>query len=605
MSVSTGRLDRAARDSAALGIHPAGGSNPGLRLTSRRLRQLGRPFRSSLLLTGLLGLAVAATRIAQALLIARILGHVLRGHGPVAPSLIEVTAVTAVRLPLVWWLEHRAATTADRVSDTLRSRLYSHLAALGPGYLVRRRSGAIETVMVDGVDRLGSYLGEFVPLALAGVVTVVGALVWVAVLDPLTALAMLAAALLVPAAPILTARAFGETGRSFSEGLGRMASEYLDAIQGMLTLKAFDATTRWGHRLAAECEELSADATSLAGIANMHVGFVSLGMAAGTVLGVALATLRATHHALAGSALLAILLLARECFRPLAELQAAFPAAYQAVAGANGVFELLHAQPDVAEPSTPTVIDRTAAVPSIEFDRVSFGYRSDHPPVLQEVGFSVAPGETVALVGPSGAGKSTVVSLLLRFFDPQSGSVRVGGHDIRELARSDLRSMVAVTFQDTYLLHRSVRDNLLIARPDATQADIEAATRAANAHDFIIRFADGYATVVGERGGRLSGGERQRIAIARALLADTPILILDEPTSSVDSVSETLITRAVESLTAGRTTIVIAHRLSTVQRADRVVVLDAGRVVETGRPDQLRTKAGLFALLLVAHERSS
>ncbi len=578
---------------------------PGLRLTSKRLRDLGRPFRASMVATGALGLAVTATRVAQALLIARILGDVLHRRGAIAPAVAGVAVATAARLVLVWWRNRQATATATDVGETLRARLWERLSELGPGYLSRRRTGAVETAVVDGVERLAGYYGEFVPLALASMVSVVVLLVWTAVLDPLTGLAMLAAAAFVPVAPVLTARAFGEAGLRFSQGLGRLASEYLDAIQGLLTLKAFNASEAWGHRLAERCEDLSADATSLGGLSNMHVGFVSLAMAGGTIGAVAIATLRATNHAVAGSALIAILLLARECFRPLGELQAAFPTAYQAVASANGVVDLLDAPVEVPEPVRPVPLERAALVASVTFDDVSFAYGPGRPPALEGVSFKVSPGETVALVGPSGAGKTTLVSLLLRFFDPQRGTVRIGGRDLRDLSRADLRSLVSVTFQDTYLFSRSVIDNLLLAKPDATLAEVEMAARAASAHDFIVAFPDGYGTVVGERGTRLSGGERQRLAIARALLADTPILVLDEPTSSVDAASEALITEAIERLTAERTTIVIAHRLSTVRRADRVVVLDHGQVVEIGTPSELRRGGGVFARLVAAQELSS
>ncbi|MGO9875290.1 MAG: ABC transporter ATP-binding protein [Acidimicrobiia bacterium] len=577
----------------------------GLRLTGKRIRELGRPFRTSMSATATLGLAVTVTRVAQALLIARIFDDVLHRHGMIVSSVVAIVVLSGLRVVFVWLRNRHAATSASAISETLRAQLWGRLVELGPGYLMRRRTGAVETAIVDGVERLGVYYGEFVPLAWASIVTIVALVVWVAVLDPFAALVMLAAALVVPAAPVLTARAFGEAGQQFSASLSRLASEYLDAIQGMVTLKAFNASERWGHQLAERCEDVSADATSLGGLANMHIGFVSMGMAAGTVLGVALATLRTTHHAVAGSGLIAILLLARECFRPLGELQAAFPSAYQAVAAANGVIELLDATPEVVEPARPVRIDRVTLCPSVTFDNVRFAYQADRTAALAGVSFEVAAGETVALVGSSGAGKSTLVSLLLRHFDPQSGVIRVGGHDLRELSVADTRSLVAVTFQDTYLFRRSVADNLLLACPDAGRDQIEAAARAANAHDFIVALPDGYDTVVGERGTRLSGGERQRLAIARALLADAPILVLDEPTSSVDAASEALITDAIERLTADRTTIIIAHRLSTVRRADRVIVLDRGQVVEAGPTLDLRDIDGAFAQLVETQQMSS
>jgi ABC-type multidrug transport system fused ATPase/permease subunit len=205
-------------------------------------------------------------------------------------------------------------------------------------------------------------------------------------------------------------------------------------------------------------------------------------------------------------------------------------------------------------------------------------------------------------VGRSGAGKTTVVSLLLRFFDPQGGRVLVGGVDVRDLSLDALRSMVAVVSQDTYLFHGTVRHNLQLGRPEADDAALEAAARAANAHDFIAALPLGYDTVVGERGMRLSGGERQRIAIARALLRDAPILVLDEATSSIDAANESEIHAALDRLTAGRTTLVIAHRLSTVRGADRIVLLDAGRAVEDGAHDALLAARGPYAQLVAAQE---
>jgi ATP-binding cassette subfamily B protein/subfamily B ATP-binding cassette protein MsbA len=232
----------------------------------------------------------------------------------------------------------------------------------------------------------------------------------------------------------------------------------------------------------------------------------------------------------------------------------------------------------------------------VVLEDVTFGYRPGEP-VLHGVSLMAEPGETVALVGSSGAGKTTLASLLIRFFDPWSGRVLVDGHDVRDVQLASLRGQVAIVLQEPFLFPMSVADNIAYGRPEASREEIVAAATAANAHDFVSALPDGYDTVVGERGATLSGGERQRVAVARALLKDAPILILDEPTSSLDSDSEALLLEALERLMAGRTTFIIAHRLSTVRNADRVVVLEQGRVVETGRHRQLLARKGRYAHL--------
>jgi len=235
----------------------------------------------------------------------------------------------------------------------------------------------------------------------------------------------------------------------------------------------------------------------------------------------------------------------------------------------------------------------------IVFERVAFAYpvRPDVQ-VLDDVGLNLAPGRMVALVGPSGAGKSTIAALLLRLYDPDEGTVRLDGRDVRGLDARWLRSRIGTVAQEPVLFSTSVAANIRYGRPDATDESVEAAARAANAHDFISDLPDGYATEVGERGVRLSGGQKQRVAIARAILKDPPILILDEATSSLDAESESLVQDALERLMAHRTSLVIAHRLSTVRNADRVVVLDGGRVVETGSHDDLMAMDGLYRRLV-------
>jgi ATP-binding cassette subfamily B protein len=265
-------------------------------------------------------------------------------------------------------------------------------------------------------------------------------------------------------------------------------------------------------------------------------------------------------------------------------------------ASAERIFDLADRPVTVTDVDDPVSLPRDAVRGRLDYDDVTFGYSPERP-VLRDVSISVAPGETVAFVGPTGAGKSTLAKLLLRLYDVDSGAVRVDGVDVRRLALADLRRAVGYVGQDVYLFDGTVRENLLYGAFDATDEELVAAARAAEAHDFVADLPDGYDTRIGERGVKLSGGQRQRLSIARAMLQDPAILVLDEATASVDVETELYIQRALDSLTAGRTTVVIAHRLSTIRDADLVVVLDEGRVVEQGTHDELVQTPGLYATL--------
>jgi subfamily B ATP-binding cassette protein MsbA len=278
---------------------------------------------------------------------------------------------------------------------------------------------------------------------------------------------------------------------------------------------------------------------------------------------------------------------------------ASFFSSYQeAVGAAQRVFEILETDPTITDPRSPVELPSPTRG-RVTFEGVSFRYRPDpeQPWTLEDVNLACAPGEVVALVGPSGAGKTTLVSLIPRFWDPDRGRVLVDGIDIRSLRLADLRSAIAIVPQDPALFSGTVRDNIAYAQPGASMEEVEAAARAAHAHEFVERLAEGYDTVVGERGIKLSGGQRQRVAIARAILKDPAILILDEATSSLDTESEQLIEDAMSKLLVGRTTLIIAHRLSTVRRADRLIVMNRGRVVEDGSHAELLALGGLYARL--------
>jgi subfamily B ATP-binding cassette protein MsbA len=264
------------------------------------------------------------------------------------------------------------------------------------------------------------------------------------------------------------------------------------------------------------------------------------------------------------------------------------------MASAERVLEVLDLEPEIRDRPGATTLPQVAG--AIAFEDVEFAYRPDQP-VLSHINFRARPGQVIAIVGPTGAGKTTLASLAARFYDPAAGRVLLDGHDLRDLTVRTLRDHIALVIQEPILFTGPIRANIAYGRPEAAQDEIEAAARAANAHDFITALPDGYDTEVGERGVRLSGGERQRIAIARAFLKDAPVLILDEPTSSVDSRTELVILEALDRLMVGRTTFIIAHRLSTIRRADQILVLDKGRIVERGSHAELVVHDGLYAQL--------
>ncbi len=284
--------------------------------------------------------------------------------------------------------------------------------------------------------------------------------------------------------------------------------------------------------------------------------------------------------------------LASQSLRQLANLQTVMA---EGLSAARRLFTALDVEPEVREQASAKALSRGQGM--IAFENVGFSYAADGPPALQEISLEVRRGETVALVGPSGGGKSTILNLIPRFYDATSGRLTIDGTDVRDVTLASLRAQIALVTQEPFLFDDTIRANIAYARPEATQAQIEAAARAAAAHEFIGEFPDGYETLVGEAGARLSGGQRQRIAIARAFLKDAPILLLDEATSALDTESEAQVQQALARLMAGRTTILIAHRLSTVRGADRIYVIDRGRVVETGDHDGLVKARGLYARL--------
>jgi ABC-type multidrug transport system fused ATPase/permease subunit len=541
-------------------------------------------------------LLLMGTYVGQALLMASILARLLGGAGlrGEAPLIVGVGALVFARFVLLWADALVAQATAGATKAQLRAKIFTKLAELGPRYVGGERTGTIQAALVDGVEALESYFATYLPSLIAAVLTPAVAIAILAVRDGWLALLValfVAAAIVIP--PLWNVGATRQRRKALLD----MGAELLDSLQGMITLKAFGASKSRRQVLADRAESLATRTIREMRFVLVRNGLYSFVVVGGMAAVTAVAAVRTAHGGLPISTLFIALFLAREALRPVTNLDVAFHVSYAAGAAAEQIERLFAEIPPARDTGGVAVAQLR---PIIEFQDVTFAYAKTQSPVMNHLSMRVDAGETVAIVGPSGAGKTTLVALLLRFVDPQGGRVTIDGRDVRDLPISSVRSLIALVAQDTYLFGGTVRENLALARPDAGNEEIERAARMAGAHDFILDFPDGYATAIGERGVRLSGGQRQRLAIARAILKDAPILILDEATASVDAATEAAIQAALDELAKGRTTIVIAHRLSTVRGADRILVLENGCIVESGQDEELRHRHGAYARLIAA-----
>jgi len=555
-------------------------------------------------------LAITATTVSMGLVVARLLAGVIAGEplADQAPLVAAVVVLQAARSLLVRQRRVLAARAANEVRASVRARLARALVGIGPARLSARRTGEVTSVVVDGIESLDPYVALLAPQATAAVIGAAATVAVIAVIDPPVALVIAACSVAAAATPRLSRRMLRSRYRPWWDAYSRLYADNLDALQGMATLKGLNASRRRAEELAEQAEQFRRHSTRLNAVVLGHVGVVALLVGGGSAAAIALASLHRAAGALTNAELFAVLLLTRECFRPVRDLQDAYHASYAAVPAARAAGRLLADTGDdhhaLAEGRSETPALPARPAPEVAFEHVSFTYPERDAPAVADVSFRVPAGRTTALVGRSGAGKSTLVSLLARLVEPQAGRVLVGGQDLAAMGPAAARAQLALVAQDAYLFHGTVRDNLRLGRPGATDAEVEAAAAAAGAHPFIAALPGGYDALVGERGLTLSGGERQRIAIARALLRDAPVLVLDEATSSLDGRTEAELRAALGRLAEGRTTLVVAHRLSTARAADEAVVLDGGRTVEAGPPARLIEDGGHFARLFAGQLRA-
>lgn len=563
----------------------------------RRLLTLARSSGFMLTLTIALGWGGGVLTIVQAWFLARVVNDVFLGGQPreaVLPLLGILLGALLLKSAFIWGADVSANAVAQTVKADLRARLLRHLSALGPAFTQGERTGELSTAAVEGIEQLDAYFSQYLPAIVLAASIPLTILLLVFPLDPLTGVVFILTAPLIPFFMILIGKA-GEalTKRQYNT-LSRLSAHFFDVLQGLTTLKTlgqaksqaqvigeFSARYRDVTMQVLRVTFLSALALELLATISTAIVAVEIGF-------------RLFYRNMEFLPAFFILVLAPDFYQPLRNLGLRFHAGMSGVTAATRIYEIL----DTPIPGSPVLqlpgfpVNLSAAetdnritgqpdgwIPgTLKLDSVSFTYPARETPALQDVSLEIPSGKLTALVGASGAGKSTIASLLLRFISPQSGQILVGETPLEQIPPELWREQVAWVPQNPYLFSDTLAANLRLARPAASEADLLAACRRAGLEEFIANLPAGLETTIGERGARLSGGQAQRLALARAFLKDAPLLLLDEPTSSLDPAIEASLEASVRELTQGRTVLVIAHRLATIRQADQAIVLQAGKV---------------------------
>jgi ATP-binding cassette, subfamily C, bacterial CydCD len=582
-----------------------------MRLFDRRLLREAGQARWGLGLAVGLGALGGVLTVLQARALSQAVDQLFLGRASLAgirPLLAALLILALARAAAIWGGETAAGSAAARVKTGLRERLLGHLMALGPTYARGERTGELTNTAIEGVEALDAYFSQYLPqLALAALVPLT-ILAFVFPLDPVSGLVLLLTAPLIPLFMILIGSQADAMTRRQWVSLSRMSAHFLDVLQGLPTLKLFNrsrdqlssiAATSDRHRLA------TMDVLRVAFLSALVLELVATISTAVVAVEVGLSLL---YGRLAFEQAFFILILAPEFYLPLRLLGARFHAGVTGVTAAERIFEIADCRLPVVD-CGPGILNPQSPIPSpqsaISFRNVSFAYPGDRHAALEDVSFDLLPGRMVALVGPSGGGKSTIAQLLLRFAEPSAGQITLDGRPARDLPAGAWRQQIAWMPQLPYLFNASVADNIRLGNPGASPDQMMHAAHQAGAHRFIQGLPLGYDTVIGERGARLSGGQAQRIALARAFLMDAPLVVLDEATANLDPETEAEIQASLERLLTGRTSLVIAHRLHTVYRADLILVLDRGRIVQAGAHAALaKIQDGMYARMLLAHSAS-
>jgi ABC-type multidrug transport system fused ATPase/permease subunit len=562
----------------------------------KRLFSLLTPYWKTLIASGFLLLAGTALELVPPLFQKAIVDQVIASVdlarlGVLIAGLVAVYALQQLVNGADLFVRHALG---EKFILDLRVRLYAYLQRLSLSFFERTSTGELMSRVTNDVNALENFVTHGSALGAVALLQLLGGAIILFVLD-----VHLALLVLLPVPILAVSLRYFNTRirpvyRRVRARLGNINSQLQDSLSGMRVIQAFVQEDRELERFTTESENYYQ--ARVQGIRYWSTFFPAMRFVAamGTVIVLGAGAVMVVNGEMSLGTLVAFLSYVTSFYQPINRLTDIDNVFQEAIAAGERIFELLDETAEIK--NAPGAVELPPIQGHVVFDDVHFRYGTGDK-VLHNVDFQMAPGEVMALVGPSGAGKTSIASLLCRFYDPIHGTITVDGHDLRQVTLDSLRSQIAVVLQDTFLFNTTVRENLLLGKPGASAEELVDAARAAYAHDFIESLPEGYDTEIGERGVKLSGGQKQRLALARAILADPRILILDEATSSVDAEAEYLIQQALETVLEGRTALVIAHRLSTIRNADKIIALEDGRIAEVGDHQALMQRGGLYSQL--------
>jgi len=498
---------------------------------------------------------------------------------------------SALRFYMVTWL-------GERVTADLRNAVYAHVVKQSPEFFETTQTGEVLSRLTTDTTLVQTVVGSSLSMGLRNAVMCVGAMTMLIVTNPVVMAQVLGILVLVVLPSVYFGRRIRKLSRASQDRVADSSAIAAEVLNAIPVVQSYTQEAREAERFDVSTANAFATAVSRTRMRSILVGFIITATFGALLWGLYQGTQAVVRGDITAGHLGQTVVYVIILVSGVAVLAEVYGDLLRAAGATERLMELLATESPIRSPAIPRVLPEVQRGSSLSLDAVTFRYPSrPKQAALADFSLQVAPGETVALVGPSGAGKSTVFQLLLRFYDVAEGTVRIDGMPVRDLALEALRGRIGIVPQDSVIFSANAMENIRYGRPDASDAEVIAAAKAAFAHDFITALPDGYQTFLGERGVRISGGQRQRISIARAMLKNPPLLLLDEATSALDAESERMVQAALESAMKDRTTLVIAHRLSTVQRADRIVVMDGGRIVESGTHASLSASGGLYSRL--------